>query len=187
MSLRYALLGLLSRDDATGYELTQKFKKTMIHFWYAHHSQIYRELMKMEQEGLVCSEVIPQQDHPDKKVYNLKDSGYEELLAWLMGGNVNPPKLKDAQLLRISLFHLISKDRAILFLKKSKEHHASILDSMHRFKEHSPEHVDSDKYIGEYLTLEFGMRSMRMWIDWCDWAMEELEKRKRENTDEQGS
>jgi PadR family transcriptional regulator AphA len=179
VSLRYALLGLLTREDATGYELTQNFKKTMIHFWYAHHSQIYRELSKMETERLVASKVVPQDDHPDKKVYKIKEAGHNELLSWLIGGDVHPPKLKDEQLLKISLFHLISKEESISYLQKSKEHHNQILARMVELKT-SPEQDCSEDHIGGYLTLEFGIRAMKMWIEWCGWAVEVLESLKKE-------
>ncbi len=65
MSLRHAVLGLLSLSPSTGYELTQRFDRSLSNAWHASHSQIYPELAKLEAEGFV--EVIsegraPQQD-----------------------------------------------------------------------------------------------------------------------------
>ncbi|MCC5893263.1 PadR family transcriptional regulator, partial [Exiguobacterium sp.] len=68
MALRHALLGLLTHQPATGYALNATFKAQMIHFWHAHHTQIYRELLKMEDEALVSSEHVTQHDLPDKKI-----------------------------------------------------------------------------------------------------------------------
>ncbi|HEX7066112.1 MAG TPA: PadR family transcriptional regulator [Bacillales bacterium] len=177
MSLRYAILGLLSKQEATGYELTQRFRKTTIHFWYAHHTQIYRELAKMEKEELVGYRVVHQEDHPDKKIYTIKDKGFQELLSWLLESEIDPPKLKDSRLLKVSLFHLIPTDRSIRFLEKSRREHVETLQGMEFWKEHHlPENQCYQSKIGEYLTLEFGIRAMKTWIDWCDWAIEVLRK-----------
>ena len=45
-TLRYILLGLLSKKQMTGYELNQSFKNEIGEFWQAKHSQIYPELAK---------------------------------------------------------------------------------------------------------------------------------------------
>ena len=50
-TLRYILLGLLSKKKMTGYELNQSFKNEIGEFWQAKHSQIYPELAKMEEEA----------------------------------------------------------------------------------------------------------------------------------------
>ena len=52
MSLRHAVLGMLSVTSCTGYELTQWFDSSLQHAWHASHSQIYPELAKLEAEGL---------------------------------------------------------------------------------------------------------------------------------------
>lgn len=173
MALRYALLGLLTKRPSTGYELTQQFRETMIHFWSAHHTQIYRELGKMEKENLVSFEIVPQEDLPDKKIYSIKEDGYSQLIEWLAHHTVDPPKMKNEQLMRVSLFHLIPKEEAIQFLEKSKAHHQMVLEHMNQWKEKNAidKQIEKDR-LGEYLTLEYGRRQMKTWIEWCDWAIE---------------
>lgn len=183
MSLRYAILGLLSKHEATGYELTRRFKDTMIHFWYAHHTQIYRELSKMEKEGLVGYRVVHQDDHPDKKIYSIKDKGFQELMNWLLESELDPPKLKDSRMLKVSLFNLIPPDQAIRFIEKSKNDHKEALRKMKSWKDNNlPDNRVYKNKIGEYLTVEFGIRSMESWMEWCDWAiavLQEVERQER--------
>ncbi len=181
MALRYAILGLLTKKPSTGYELNQQFKETMIHFWSAHHTQIYRELIKLEEEEWVSSVIYPQEDSPDKKVYSIEDKGREELLKWLLNYKVEPPKLKDQQLLRVSMFHLIDPDDAIRFLEQSKEHHRIGVHHMNVWQQTQyPTDEDKKAALGEYFTSEFGKRYMKSWIDWCDWAIRVLEELKDE-------
>lgn len=176
MSLRYALLGLLMDKDATGYELMNEFREKIIYFWKAHHTQIYRELGKMEDAGLVVSHVVHQTDYPDKKVYHIQESGRKALMEWLSDYHVDPPSLKDSQLLKVAMFQFIDPAEAIAFLEQSKGHHEIILKNMKLWQEKNI--PDKKGKIGEYLTSEYGIRSMQNWLDWCDWAIAFLREQK---------
>lgn len=81
MSLRHAMLGLLAVEPATGYELTAKFDKSLGNAWHASHSQIYPELARLEDQGMV--EVIAEGPRRSK-TWALTDVGREELRHWLV-------------------------------------------------------------------------------------------------------
>jgi DNA-binding PadR family transcriptional regulator len=66
-----------------GYDLKKIFDDTIGFFWAAQMSQIYRELNKLEEKGLVKSEVEAQEKRPDRKVYHLTKEGKETFLNWL--------------------------------------------------------------------------------------------------------
>ena len=44
MRLRHAILGLLSHQPQSGYDLNRAFTSSVVYFWYADQSQIYRTL-----------------------------------------------------------------------------------------------------------------------------------------------
>lgn len=46
--LQYILLGLLAKQDLTGYDIKKLFEQEVGDFWFARHSQVYPELRKME-------------------------------------------------------------------------------------------------------------------------------------------
>ncbi|MDX1259987.1 PadR family transcriptional regulator [Exiguobacterium sp. K1] len=173
MALRFALLGLLTQGEATGYDLSTTFKKQMTHFWTAHHTQIYRELLKMEEDRLVTSVYIVQEDLPDKKVYSITEEGQTALVAWLRAPSEFKPKMKDENLMRVSLLHLLPPDEAILYLEESKRHHQFAVDMMKIWRK---DHLENGATLGETLTSEYGLRMMLNYLDWCDWAMEEIKK-----------
>lgn len=52
-TLKYAILGMLMQKSMTGYELMQQFESALCEFWTANHSQIYPELKKLTEEGMV--------------------------------------------------------------------------------------------------------------------------------------
>ena len=49
-TLQYILLGLLAKQDLTGYDIKKLFEQEVGDFWFARHSQVYPELRKMEKK-----------------------------------------------------------------------------------------------------------------------------------------
>lgn len=56
-TLKYAILGLLNKEPMTGYDIGKEFSKDLGEFWTAKHSQIYPELKKLLNEGLIVYEI----------------------------------------------------------------------------------------------------------------------------------
>ena len=89
MSIQYAILGLLSRQPLTGYDLKKLFAEAETLYWSGNNNQIYRTLVKLHKANLVTQEVHHQEDAPARKVYTITTVGQEALLAWLQ----TPPEL----------------------------------------------------------------------------------------------
>ena len=80
MSLRHAILGV-PRPPLTGYDLVQYMHDSVGYVWSAPKSQIYPELRKMEEHGLVSATVAPRGQHAQKRIYAITDEGTVELSA----------------------------------------------------------------------------------------------------------
>jgi PadR family transcriptional regulator AphA len=83
MSLRHALLAVLTADPMTGYDLVRYFDGTVAFVWSAPHSQIYPELRRMEADGLVAGVEVPRGERATKRVYEITDEGTAELRRWV--------------------------------------------------------------------------------------------------------
>ena len=83
MALEHALLVALRERPAAGLDLARRFSRSIGFFWHATHQQIYRVLARMEADGWVDVETVPQAGRPDKKVYAVSPAGDEALAAWL--------------------------------------------------------------------------------------------------------
>lgn len=83
MQLRHAILGLLDVAPQSGYDLGRAFARSVAHFWHADQSQIYRTLDRMETDGAISTETVPQRGRPDRKLHSLTDAGRTELNEWL--------------------------------------------------------------------------------------------------------
>ena len=85
MSLRYALLGLLAEEPASGYELTRRFQQVLQRYaWHAQNSQIYPELNQLSRDGLAA---VVEEGPRGRRTYAITDAGREELRRWMR----NPP------------------------------------------------------------------------------------------------
>jgi len=83
MSLKHAILGFLSFQPMTGYDLKKAFDHSVQYFWPANQSQIYRTLADLKDEGLVKQEIIVREERLDLKIYHITDQGLAEFHHWL--------------------------------------------------------------------------------------------------------
>lgn len=90
MSVRYALLGLLSQRPCHGYELRAAFealaggKET----WDVKPAQVYVTLERLEDSGFVQREAVEKDGGPEKRIYSLTEPGKIELERWYSSGTV---------------------------------------------------------------------------------------------------
>ena len=80
MSLPHAVLGLLAVAPGTGYDLTRRFEASLSHAWHASHSQIYPELARLQDRGLVEE---AGRGARGSRTWAITDQGRAELDRWL--------------------------------------------------------------------------------------------------------
>jgi DNA-binding PadR family transcriptional regulator len=81
MSLRYALLGSLADEPRTGYALLKHFEQSLAYAWPASHSQIYPELARLLEEGLIEQ---TETGARNSKTYAVTEAGLENIRRWLL-------------------------------------------------------------------------------------------------------
>jgi DNA-binding PadR family transcriptional regulator len=83
MSLRHAILALLTAKPMSGYEMSKYLDDPVGFVWSAPQSQIYPELKRMEEEDLVSSETVARGTRATKRDYTVTEAGELELRDWL--------------------------------------------------------------------------------------------------------
>jgi PadR family transcriptional regulator AphA len=126
VSLRYALLAVLTVEPMTGYDLSKLFQQSVAHVWNAPDSQIYPELRKMEAEGLLEGSDVPWGPRGRKRQYAISDSGREAFRAWM-----NEPIAyfleRDTAHLKAAYLEWAEPDAARDILSGHKEHFTALL------------------------------------------------------------
>jgi len=172
MSLRYALLGLLRDRPASGYDLTQRFAQGIgRHAWSAKHSQIYPELRKLTEEGLI--EVVDEGTR-GKRVYGTTAAGRAELREWLLG----EPKggtIRNEFLLRLFLISALEPEERAPILEGVEKFATGMATELAALVEQltaGGEELPAGSYAAMY-----GVFAYRATADWARWAIEEQRKR----------
>jgi PadR family transcriptional regulator AphA len=79
----YVVLGLVGRGGMAGYELAAFASRSIAYMWPIAKSQVYTELGRLEELGLIAGADVAQEKLPDKRVYELTDAGRTALREWI--------------------------------------------------------------------------------------------------------
>ncbi|MGW2474126.1 PadR family transcriptional regulator [Streptomyces sp. NPDC001665] len=82
MSLKYAVLAALLEGEASGYDLAKVFDVSVANFWSATPQQLYRELDRLAEHGLIEARVVEQERRPNKRLFTLTSAGRDALGAF---------------------------------------------------------------------------------------------------------
>ncbi len=128
--LRFALLGFLHYRPMTGYELNRALENSTANFWHARLSQIYVTLKQLEQDGLVTSTVQPQEDRPDRRLYNLTPGGLAAFEQWVRQPITEVESHKMPLLLKLFFSGGVDKDALLTQLRLQRELHLGLLQQL---------------------------------------------------------
>ena len=177
MSLKHAILGFLSYQPFSGYDLKKAFDSSVRHFWPANQSQIYRTLAQMTDEGLVEMEVIEREERLDMKIYSITKAGRAELHNWL----ATPLPERDTRepfLIQVFFGGKLSDEELLNLLqheKKIAEEGLLAYKGIYQATTAQPNTVDPRTFYLNMLTLEYGIKANQALIEWLNSAIERIE------------
>ena len=180
-TLGYAILGLLSREELSGYDLSSRMRARVGFFWEARHSQIYPELARLEERGLVTHHVVEQVDRPDKKVYEVTALGLDALKEWATQPPA-PRAARDELVLKAYSLWLAEPGKAVALFRDQERLHEERLLEYERIKSWMEKEggkdvlrTDSPRF-ASYAALQRGILNERGYVEWCRWVADRLEK-----------
>jgi len=101
----YAILGLLSIAPMSGYDIHVAVDGSIRHFWPISKTQVYTEVSRLEEAGLVAGRDVSQEGLPDKRVFSLTVEGEQELDRWIDEGKLPAPQFRLPFLLKVLFGH----------------------------------------------------------------------------------
>ncbi|MEY9844695.1 PadR family transcriptional regulator [Streptacidiphilus sp. MAP5-3] len=182
MALRNAIMSALLDGEASGYDLAKAFDASVANFWMATPQQLYRELDRMEAEGLVQARVVEQRGRPNKRLFSLTGDGRAALRAFTAEAP-RPSAIRDELLVKVHAVDAGDADAVRAALRERaawaeakiaryERLQARLLDG--RFEE---EYLAAADPVGPYLTLMRGLMFERENLRWCEQALAVLERR----------
>jgi DNA-binding PadR family transcriptional regulator len=168
MSLRYALLGALADCPRTGYALLKHFEQSLAHAWPASHSQIYPELARLLEGGLIEQAGTGARG---SKTYAITEAGLEDVRRWLR--ETEPDRrVRSEAALRTFFLWLLEPEEAAAQLEHERAYWSGVLDEFDRIEE-EPTGVDK-KSRAFRIALEGGIRTVEARLEWLDDALAEV-------------
>ncbi|RGR98205.1 PadR family transcriptional regulator [Heyndrickxia coagulans] len=169
--LKHAILGLLRKQDMSGYDITAEFTKEISQFWSAKHSQIYTELKKLLDEKLIEQYIEISGVKLERKMYKLTEEGKKELAQWLMHPEQIPETEKDTFALKVYFIQYIPEEKILPLFQDQldqREQKLSELKSRYQFifaQREEKMGLAADE-LGHYLVLTKAISREESYVDW---------------------
>ena len=170
------ILGLLSHESLTGYEIKKRMDTALKYFWRASYGSIYPTLNKLEQDKMV-SKYETKENGRDKIIYTITESGRDNLKQWLKAPTVKN-ELRYETLLKLffgseigpveTAAHIdIFENKAKVELPMLK----TMVTNLEKIKDTEEAHL---YYL---LTAKFGVKVYEAYVEWCEEAKHILKEK----------
>jgi DNA-binding PadR family transcriptional regulator len=167
--LKYALLGMLAQEPRHGYDLKQDFEAMLGGTWPLNIGQVYTTLSRLERDGLVESEVVPQELLPDRKVYQVTEAGRKELEEWVTEPTEGMIRLKDEFFIKLLIHQMISLRGARALIWRQRQVYMRTLAGLVELRD------DSNLDPATILLVEGAILHVEADLAWLDLCEERLE------------
>jgi DNA-binding PadR family transcriptional regulator len=182
MALRNAVMAALLDGAASGYDLAKNFDASVANFWMATPQQLYRELDRMEADGLIDAVVVRQERRPDKRVFSLTAAGYRALREYTER-SPRPAAMRDELLVQLQAVDAGDADAVRASVAERVAWARGKLARYERLRlrlldgRTEDEHVARAERIGPYLTLLGGISLEEENIRWGERVLALLDRR----------
>jgi DNA-binding PadR family transcriptional regulator len=165
----YVILGLLSLGPKSGYEIKAFVDKTVRFFWAASYGQIYPELRRLADAGLISGEAKPSGGRR-RTVYSLTDAGRRELREWLA---IEPDilEMRDEGLLKLFFADAAGPSVAVEILRAKRRHHLERVEELREIEPHAAAAPERFPHI----VASYGIECNQWMADWCERTAREIE------------
>ncbi|WP_431980255.1 PadR family transcriptional regulator [Streptomyces qinglanensis] len=172
MALRHAVLAALLDEELSGYQLAKQFDAGVANFWHALPQQVYAELAKLEEDGLVSGREVVQESRPNKRLFQVTDAGLGALRRFA-ATPAKPTFVRDDLLVavqaadRLDTADLIDRlEKRAAFAQTKAELFEALLRTM-RGNRDEDDFLRHGRRIGPYLTCLRGLDFERSNQEWC--------------------
>ncbi len=171
-----ALLGLLTIEPMSGYDLGRLVRASIGHIWSESYGQIYPNLKKLLAQRLVECKTEKHKGRPDRRIYSITGKGREQLARWL----ALPPQPeipRNEMLLKLFFGAQVPTNILIRNVESMVETHRALLEKFER-----TEHDDINQNL-QYpgapywkMAARFGQIEMKAHLKWADETLRALRK-----------
>jgi PadR family transcriptional regulator AphA len=168
-----AILGMVYLGKRTGYEIKQLVDKSSRFFWAASYGQIYPELKRLEEQGMLEAKDDPQGGR-SRRAYSLTPAGEQAFRAWLASDDELVLEQRNEGLLKLFFADALGPDEVQELLRKKVEQHERVVE---RLCQVAPDERAADNDF-PLLVRDYGIAFNTWAAEWYRELAERLEKRR---------
>lgn len=169
------ILGLLSHEDLTGYEIKKRMDTTLKYFWNASYGSIYPALNELVSRGLATKREDTGSKR-NKQIYSITDSGRDYLKSWL-SLPVEKDELRYETLLKLFFGNEKGEEQALAHIEAFERKIKGELSRLLQAEAVLKSCLDDDPAHKYYLlTVGFGIKTYRGYLEWCAEARKALKR-----------
>ena len=167
------ILGLLSHEDLTGYDVKKRMDGPISFFWKGSFGNIYPALKDLESGGLITRRDCSSGGR-EKITYHITASGKKALASWLKEEQcIN--ELRYETLLKL-FFGGAVKDKGVTIhnIEVFEEQVRGEMALLKEYEASLKQHLDKEDHLCYYLTVTFGIETYEAYLKWCAKAKKAL-------------
>lgn len=167
------ILGLLSHEELTGYEIKKRMDTVLKYFWGASYGSIYPTLSNLVERGLATKRE-GMENRRNKLIYTITEEGRSYLKEWIRLP-VEKDELRYETLLKLFFGNEQGAPQAIAHIEAFQEKIEKEMPYLLGAEKTLKEVLNDDKAHQYYLlTVEFGIKTYQAYLEWCKEAKEFL-------------
>lgn len=172
---RYALLGILTQKECTGYEMRKFIEKSIGFFWQESFGQIYPTLSQLENEGKIAP--VTTKGRGTKPVpYRITASGRKELREWL-SAETAPEVIRNELLLKVFFGKEAGAEVLLAELQRHLRHSLELQKMFQQVQRQLAEVKNPQPHQAyAQLTLDYGRRAVKAEQEWLAETITKLQK-----------
>ena len=164
MSVRHALLALLSEGPKYGLQLQQEFEAGTGEAWPLNVGQVYTTLRRLDRDGLV--EAANGETEGSQQTYRITDQGQGELEAWLRTPPDADTPPRDELVIKVLVALRVPGANVGEVVQVHRRHLVELMQQYTRLKE---DMSDDDVTLGIVVDAElFRLDGVTRWLDAAD-------------------
>jgi PadR family transcriptional regulator, regulatory protein AphA len=167
----YVVLGMLRLGRRTGYEIKSLVDISTRFFWAASYGQIYPELKRLEEAGLVTG-TDDDSDGRRRRAYELTAAGERALHDWLTSTAPLSLELRHEGALKLFFADALDTDEQLALIRATRTAHERARDELRAF--HPDAEPGPEKNCPRRV-LEWGIELNDFYVDWCSRVERDLE------------
>ena len=169
VSLRYFILGLLTQQPMSGYDIKRFLKGLSWLIGSPGGGSLYPVLRTLRQEDLVTVEVVPGLDRPPRKIYSLTEAGRQALQAW-----IEQPMAANAPLKAFVMRLLLADSHSPAGLSAHLQQRRAQVAAYHAALANGIELPSAKLRKGQQLALDYGLAVATAELAWLDSTLDRL-------------